>query len=297
MKDIKRRILLTGATGTIGAELAQRLAARGDTVALRVLVRSAEKVADLRVSGVEVVLGTFEDAVSLRVALDGMDTVVLITPFDPTAANQAHAVIVAAQEARVQRIVRLSVVQADPNGPSDSYRQHGRTDAEIQASGITYTIVRPNTFMQTFFMDMAETIRSENTIRMTFGDGRFGMIDTRDIVDVFEQVLLSDAYDDEILTLTGPASISLYEAARIFSQALGQGEITYVPVPPDEIEQWFRESWGLEGWYLTVLCDYSVAFSQNHQDFTTNDVERVTGHPARSLDTFAREIFIPLMRK
>ncbi len=89
--------------------------------------------------------------------------------------------------------------------------------------------------MQTFFMDMAETIRSENTIRMTFGDGRFGMIDTRDIVDVFEQVLLSDAYDDEILTLTGPASISLYEAARIFSQALGQGEITYVPVPPDEM--------------------------------------------------------------
>ncbi len=91
-------------------------------MALRVLVRSAEKVADLRVAGVEVVLGTFEDAVSLRVALDGMDTVVLITPFDPTAANQAHAVIVAAQEARVQRIVRLSVVQADPNGPSDSYR-------------------------------------------------------------------------------------------------------------------------------------------------------------------------------
>jgi uncharacterized protein YbjT (DUF2867 family) len=296
VKKMKRKILLTGATGTIGAELARRLAAY-DTVELRVLVRNSEKASDLQALGVEVAQGTFDDGVSLRAALEGVDTVVLITPFDPTAADQAHAVIVAAQEAPVRRVVRLSVVKADPNGPSDSYRQHGRTDAEIQASGLTYTIVRPNTFMQTFFTDMVETILRDNTIHMTFGDGHFAMIDTRDIVDVFEQVLLSDTYDDQILTLTGPASISLYEAARIFSQALGRGEITYVPVPPDEIEQWFRESWGLEGWYLTTLCDYSVAFSQNHQDFTTDDVERVTGHSPRSLDAFAKEIFAPMLRQ
>src|SRR5215211_7066644 len=142
---MKRKILLTGATGTIGAELAQRLAAH-ETVALRVFVRNSEKVNDLQARGVEVMQGTFEDGDSLRTALEGVDTVVLITPFNPTAADQAHAVIVAAQDARVRRIVRLSVVMADANGPSDSYRQHGRTDAEIQASGLTYTVVRPNTF-------------------------------------------------------------------------------------------------------------------------------------------------------
>ena len=72
-------------------------------------------------------------------------------------------------------------------------------------------------------------------------------------------------------------------------------EITYVPVPPAEVEQYFR-GWGLDGWYLAALCDYSVAFSHNHQDVTTGDVERVTGHPARSLDTFAREIFAPMLK-
>jgi len=293
---MKRKILLTGATGTIGAELAQRLAAH-EAVALRLFVRNSEKVNDLQARGVEVMQGTFEDGDSLRTALEGVDTVVLITPFNPTAADQAHAVIVAAQDARVRRIVRLSVVMADPDGPSDSYRQHGRTDAEIQASGLTYTVVRPNTFMQTFFTDMVETILSENTIHSTMGEGRFAMIDTRDIVDVFEQILLSNVYDDQILTLSGPASLSLYEAARIFSQALGRGEITYVSVPLSETERWFRESWGLDGWYLSTLYDYSIAFRQNHQDFTTDDVERVTGHAPRSLDTFTREILLPMLRK
>jgi uncharacterized protein YbjT (DUF2867 family) len=291
---MKDKILLTGATGTIGTELARRLATH-DNVALRVFVRNPENVGDLRAMGVEVVQGTFEDAVSLRTAVEGVDTVVLITPFSPAAADQAHAAIVAAQEAGLRRIVRLSVVQADPKGPSDSYRQHGRTDAEIQASGLTYTIVRPNTFMQTFFSDMVESIRSENAIHSFVGDGRFSMIDTRDIVEVFELILLSDAYDDQILTVTGPASISLYEAAHIFSQTLGRGEIIYIPVPPSETEQWFRESWGMDGWYLTTLYDYSLAFRQNHQDFITGDVERVTGHPPRSLDTFAKEILAPII--
>ena len=191
--------------------------------------------------------------------------------------------------------MRLSVIQANPDGPSDSYRQHGRPDAEIQASDLVYTIVRPNAFMQNFFMNFVETIKNDGNFHMTFADGCFGIIDTRDIVDVFEQVQLSDAYDGRILTLTGPASLSLYDAARIFSQVLDR-EITYIPAPPDETEQFFR-TWGLEGWFLETLCDYSVAFRANHQDFTTNDVERLTGHPARSLKVFTREVLAPALRK
>jgi len=290
---MKRHILLTGATGHIGAQLALRLAAH-DPAELRVLVRSPEKVVDLRARGVEVVPGSFENAASLRAALEGIETVVLITPFGPTACEQAQAVVGAAQAAQVRRIVRLSVIKADPTGPSDSYRQHGRIDAEIQSSGLVYTIVRPNAFMQTLFVPMAETIKSERAFQMTFGDGRFAMIDSRDVVDVFEQVLLSNVYDGQILTLTGPESLSLFDAARVFSRVWGQ-EITYVPVPPTETEQWLRESFGVDGWYLTVLCDYAVAFRQNHQDCTTGDVERVAGHPARSLEAFAREVFEPML--
>jgi uncharacterized protein YbjT (DUF2867 family) len=289
---MKRKILLTGATGTIGSALARRMAAH-DTAALRVFVRSPEKAAGLRAAGVEVTQGSFEDAAALRVAVEGVDTLVLITPWGPEMVDQAHAAIVAAQAAHVRRIVRLSVINADPdpNEPSATYRLHGCIEAEIRASGLVYTIVRPNAFMQGLFTGMVESIKNVGKFHMTIADGRFSMIDTRDIVDVFEQVFLSGAYDGQILTLTGPASISLYEAARIFSRVLGR-EITYIPVPPAEVEQYFR-GWGLDGWKLTALCEESVSISQNLQDYTTADVERVTGHPARSLEAFAREVFTP----
>jgi uncharacterized protein YbjT (DUF2867 family) len=225
--------------------------------------------------------------------MDSVDTVVLITPFDPTAADQAHAAITAAQAANVRRIVRLSVILADPDGPTDSYRLHGRTDAEIQASNLTYTIVRPSTFMQNFG-DLAATILSDPAIRIPFGDGRLGYIDARDVVDVFEQVIVSDTHDGQVLSLTGPASISLTEAARVFSQVLGR-EITHIPVPPAETENYFR-AMGLDGWALTVLCDYCDAFRRNYQDIVTDGVERVTGHAARSLDNFIREEFVPMLQ-
>ena len=279
------KILLTGATGKIGKQLATRLAPNS-SVALRVFVRDPEKVAELQASGVEVIQGSFDDEASLHRAVEGIDTVVLITPFSPNAVDQAHAVIVAAQETRVRRIVRLSVIKADPNGPSDSYRQHGRTDAEIQASNLTYTILRPNMFMENLSVNF-----DDNTITTTLGNCRIGMIDTRDIVDVFEQVILSGDYDNQIFTLTGPASISLSEATQIFSKALGR-EIKYIPVSEDETEQWWRER-GLSGWYLNTLCEYSVAFRRNHQDLATDSVERITGHPARSLEDFIREVYIP----
>lgn len=110
---------------------------------------------------------------------------------------------------------------------------------------MVHTIIRPNAFMQTLFLPTVSSIKNDKSFRMTLGGGHIGMIDTRDIVDVFEKVLLSSGYDEQILTLTGPDSISLYEAAHIFSQEVGY-KITYIPVPPVETEQWLS-SFGMDG--------------------------------------------------
>ena len=282
------KVLLTGATGNIGGRLAPRLAGH-DSVNLRVFVRNPEKFADLKASGVEVVEGSFEDEASLKAALDGIDTVVLITPFSPDAVNQAHAVIEAAQKAQVRRIVRLSVIKADPNGPSDSYRQHGVTDDEIIASNLTYTILRPNMFMSNLSVNP-----EDNTITTTLGNSQIGMIDPRDIVDVFERIILSDEYDNQIFALTGPTSISLSEATEIFSKVLNK-KITYIEVSEDETEQWWRNQ-GASGWYLSTLCEYSVVFRKNYQDVATDSVERITGHPARSLEDFIKDVYTPSLQ-
>lgn len=195
----------------------------------------------------------------------------------------------AAQEAKVRRIVRLSVIKADPNGRSDSYRQHGRTDDEILQSGLVYTILRPNLFMKNLFGKTAlDSIIVGNAITATLGNSRIGMIDERDIVNVFEQVILSDKFDNQIFTLTGPTSITLTDAAKIASEVL-ERDITYYPVPDDETQQWWRER-GLSGWYLDTLCEYDIAFRQNHQDIVTENVDRILGRPACSLENYIRAV-------
>jgi len=141
-----KKVLVTGATGNIGSQLVPRLAAYDD-IDVRAFVHHAEKAAPLKAVGAELALGTFEDPQAVRVAVDGIDTIVLITAMNPHAADQASAVLTAARAAGVRKIVRLSAVNAAVDGPTDNTRQHGRTDTEIQAAGLTYTILRPHFFM------------------------------------------------------------------------------------------------------------------------------------------------------
>src|SRR6266511_1168025 len=94
-------------------------------------------------SSAQLTLGTLEDARAVRAAVAGIDTLVLITAANPDAADQAHMVLSAARAAGVRKIVRISVFKAAVDGPTAVTRLHGRTESEIQDSGLTYVIVRP----------------------------------------------------------------------------------------------------------------------------------------------------------
>jgi len=119
------------------------------------------------------------------------------------------------------------------------------------------------------------------------------MIDVRDIVDCAEHSVRSDAYNNHIFTLTGPACIRFQDIAQTLTNIL-ERPIQYVPVPPEAVAQSIREM-GMGDWAAQVMRDYSQAYSENWGDFTTDDVERLTGHPARSFETCAREILAPAL--
>ena len=210
---------MTGATGRIGSRLVPRLAAHHD-IAVRAFVRGAEKATPLASSGAELALGHLEDPRSVRVAVEGIDTVVLITPATPYAAGQASSVLAAAKVAGVRKIVRISVFKAGVDGPTAITRLHGSTDAEIQESGLTYTVLRPPFFMQNLLLMAADSIVREGRLYFGIGYGKLGMIDLRDIVDCIESCVFSDAHDNQVLTLTGPESIGFHHIASRLSDVL-----------------------------------------------------------------------------
>jgi uncharacterized protein YbjT (DUF2867 family) len=156
----------------------------------------------------------------------------------------------------------------------------------LKASGLPYTIIRPHSFMQNMMM-VAQSVASEGAVYMPMKDAKLGMIDVRDIVDVAVKVLTEDGHEGQTYTPTGPASISFHDVAAAHSKALGK-QVNYVDVPIEAAREGMI-SMGMSEWSADAMGEYFQAFGEGCGDFTTTDVEKVTGNPPRSYETFAND--------
>jgi uncharacterized protein YbjT (DUF2867 family) len=255
---------------------------------IRALVRDESKAQGLWDAGVELVVGDLDKPETLASAFSGVDKVFLATPVGPNQVSLARNGIAAARRAGSPHIIRLSAgaLNTAADSPARVTRQHAEIDVELKASGLPYTILRPHNFMQNTLM-AAQTVASEGAVYMPMKEGKFGIIDIRDIADVAAKVLTEPGHEGKTYGLTGPASISYHDIASGLSQALGK-EVKYVDVPLEAARE-AMVGMGLPEWYADAYNEYNKAMSEGLGDFTTNDVEEITGHPARSYETFARD--------
>jgi uncharacterized protein YbjT (DUF2867 family) len=279
-----KNIVVTGATGTIGRRVVEGLLAKN--LPVTALVRDAQKTPP----GATAAVGTFEDRASLERAFAGADTVVLITAANIHAAEQTLTAIAAAKAAKVRKVVRISALKADTQGPTDNTRQHGRTEAALRDSGMTYVILRPHLFLQNLLGSLP-TITGEGKLYWATGDAKMGLIDTRDAADAAIVATTSSDFDNQTLELTGPVSIDYHHVAAAIARGLGR-DIVYVPIPPQAMGETMR-SYGADDWTAKLIVDYTTAYTAGFGDFTTDNVQRITGHPPRSVDDFVREVLVP----
>jgi uncharacterized protein YbjT (DUF2867 family) len=282
-------VLVTGATGSIGAQLVRYLAGKSEAK-VRAFVRNARKAEPLAKVGADLAIGAFEDFASIRSAMKDVETVVLIAPAGPDAVDQNRNVIKIAKESSVRNVVRISAIRASKDGPTENSRLHARSDEELQHSGLKYVILRPNYFMQNLFMSL-DTINRESAFYAGMGDARFGMIDVRDIVDSAGEVAITDEFDNQVLELSGPESLSFQEVAKVLSDVTGRN-IAYVAVTPETVKETML-TMGADEWMSALMRDYALAYSEGWGDFVTDNVERLTGHAPRSIDQFVREVLAP----
>ena len=274
-------ILVTGSTGNIASLLIPALREAGEQV--RALVRDDTKAQQLRDLGVDVVIGAMEQPHTLKRAVDGVDKIYLLNPNGPTGAQHARNVIEAAIAFGRPYIVRQSAYGISK---SRIIQQHEEVEKELEQSGLSYAVVKPTFFMQNTMM-AAETVASHGVVYMPCKDGRMGMVDVRDVAAVALKVLTSEGHEGKTYVLTGPASISFHDVAAGPSRAIGK-EVAYVDVPLDAA----RESMlgmGMPEWTVDGFMELFEGFSEGFADTTTPYVEQLTGHPARSFETFARD--------
>jgi NAD(P)H dehydrogenase (quinone) len=283
-------VLVTGGTGNVGSRALKSLLAN-KTLKVRALVRSPAKSQWIADMGGELAQGELDDSAAVTRAMEGVQTLALITPAGPHAAEQAGKAIAIAKRAGVQRIVRLSAIKASEDGPTDNTRQHGITERLIRESGMRHVFLRPNYFMQNLLGSLG-SILGEGKLYAGMGDAGIALIDARDVGDALAAAVASERFDGLTLELSGPKSIGHGTVAAEIGKALNR-TVSYVAVPPEAAGEAVR-AFGLDDWTVTVIVDYSRAYSKGFGDFVTDSVQSLTGRAPRDIGTFAREVMAPM---
>ncbi|WP_433303516.1 SDR family oxidoreductase [Actinoplanes sp. CA-030573] len=275
-----KRILVTGATGTVGAHVVRELHERGATV--RAFVRSATHVP----RGAEPVIGDFEDLASVRAALDGADRVYLCAADGPRKVAHETAVIDAAAERGVERIVKLSAMHADPASALPAFRWHGEIERHLDRSGVPAVILRPAFFMTNLLMVAGGVARTGTLYAPTAGR-RVAMVDVRDVAAVAAGTLLEPGHAGRAYELTGPSAVTFAEVAAALAEATGR-PVRFADLTEEQARPRF-EGAGLPDWLAAHLAGVFGLVRAGGFERATDRVRAITGRPARDIAGFARD--------
>lgn len=263
-------LLVTGSTGHLGGRVARRLAAAG--VSQRLLVRDPARAPQLQ--GIEVAQGSYGEADTLREAFQGVETVFMVSGSEtPTRVAEHFTFIDAAAVAGVRRLVYVSFYGAAPNATFTLARDHWATEQHIRASGLAFTFLRDNLYLDFFPFMVGE----DGVIRGPAGDGLVAAVAQDDIADVAAVVLRQPgAHDGATYDLTGPEALTLYDVATTLAGATGRA-VTY---HPETIEEAYasRAHYGAPGWQVDAWVSTYTAIAAGELAGVSGDVECVAGH-------------------
>ena len=277
-------ILITSAPGNNANAVIRELTTAG--VRVRALLRNPNSAGEIKGPLVEVAVGDFLNPASLDAALRGVEKAFLIPPTDPRSVEMQVNFIRAAKRAGTRHVVKLSVNGADVNSPVRVARWHAEGEKELEASGIPFTHLRPNAFMQNF-LGLAPTIVSQGEFYQPAADGKVSHIDVRDIAAVAAKALTENGHQGKTYVITGPEALSYDDVARKLSTALGR-PVKYVNITPED----FKKSllgWGIPEYMADGLNEFFAAIRAGYLAVVTNTVEEVAKRKPISFDDFVRD--------
>ena len=280
-------MLVTGATGNVGSEVVKQLSGLGEDV--RACCHTLSRADKIKGPGVEIVEFDYYKPETVEAAFKGAEKLFLLTT--PLAGNivEITAQLVAeAKNAGVKHIVQQSV-HGGPDAEARllPIRWHRQSEGVTEGSGIPYTFVRPADFMQNLSNFHGKTIREQNAIYTTAGDGKTGWVDARDIAAVAIEALTRDGHEGKIYATTGPEALSYDQVAEILSEVLGR-KISHVNLSEEDARKGFDEA-GFPDWVPDAAIESERFLREGGFEEVLPTVEEVTGKKPRSFEHFARD--------
>jgi uncharacterized protein YbjT (DUF2867 family) len=239
--------LVTG--GNIGNYVAEELASNG--VPVRVLVRNPRLNRKWTELGIEQVATDLAKPATLGPTFENVERFFSVSPFVENLVELGMNAVEAAKRAGVSCIVRSSALGASEDSITMG-RWHREVEKAVEGSGIPYTILKPNTFMQSYFMQ-AETIKQTDAFYMPQGSGKVSLIDVRDIAAAAVKCLTEPGHEGKTYSLTGGEALSNDEIALKLTAALGR-KISYQDVTPGQAHDLMAKA-GVPEWMVNSLLE------------------------------------------
>ena len=279
-------ILVTGATGTTGSAALAELISQG--VEVLAMTSSPEKKAMLEARGIPSVLANYNDPSSLQNALKHASRLFLVSPASLDLVQNEKNVIDVARLSNIQQIVKISAFGASEQAPFQLGKMHAAIEQHLALSGIPYTVLRPQGYMQNI-INSAATIKNQNTIFASLENSAFPMIDARDIGVAAARILSepTDAHHKKVYNITGPRAIGYKDVANALSNKLGR-PIKYVSISDEEARTSMLAS-GVPEWMVNDLISLNQMWRSGNFNEPTSQLDEIMGRPSRSLPTFIRE--------
>lgn len=275
------KYLVTGATGNIGSLVTERLLNAGERSC--VLVRDARKARKLFGGRVEIRVGDLAgSSTDLTNSFQGCDALFLINA-GPGLAERDRACALAARDAGVQHLVKLSTLDAKTGVGTGPWHAHG--EEAIRESGVRHTFIQPSAFM-TNALSWADSIHDDGVLSSSAGEGKIAFIHPDDIADVVVSVLSRGEARNDSLVITGPEALSYREMATAIGEAIGRS-IRYETL--SDADAMAGTLMWADRAYAEALVDIWRAVREGRLATVTDGVQQLIGRAPKSFGDWIDE--------
>lgn len=276
--------LITGASGSAGGAVLRSALAIG--LPVRAMCRTSADGAKAP-AGIETVVADFANPASLSCALTGIQSVFVVCSPVPQLIQLESAMIDACKHAGIRHIVLNSALGAG-DFPKSFPSWHFQVEQRLQASGVPYTVLRPNGFMQNIVAYNAPAIRTQNAFYAALSDARISLIDVRDVGDVAAAVLREPhSHAGKIYELNGPEALSNDDVAARISRVVGR-KVSYVDIPED-VQRKAMVDAGMPEAQVRPILELQEYYRSGRCAAVDGLVAKLKGRPERTLDQYFRE--------
>jgi len=279
--DANPAILVTGASGLFGGEIAHQLSDNGFSI--RILLRDQAR-SPVFAGRIESTIGDFAKPDSLPAALEGIESVFLASYDAPEVIEHQANFLAAAKRAGVKHVVRLSANGTEEWAHLSIFKQHGICDRQLVESGLRYTLLKPVWVMQNF----NSFLMVNDSIRLPAVDGMTGQVDARDVASVAVAALTMEGHVGKDYVLCAEA-LSHGEIAQLLSKSTGRN-ITYVDLDPET----YRKELESAGWTKKSIESMLGLFDDiragiNSDRMMGDTIKPILGRPGISFRQFAED--------